>query len=1083
MKNRVITIILVSLIVLSLASSVSALSFGDIIDWFKNIFGVGEPQLAPGCDATNYNHDVNHDGKVDTIDVQIVTDCVLDAAGCNSENMINSDINCDGAVNVLDFQIVTGSVLDPEICNNNADDDGDNKLDCGDNDCAYYSSCFVSSPEICGDFKDNDGDGKYDYADIVDCPESACSKVVTPVRAGIGIGKPWFFGDITLVNFAGCCGLTQCYSGSPLYGGCKNNGDILTISSNTAVCSVAAANEITSAVWCAQGYVNDGEGECIVPPAPPCTETCNGLCGFHIICGSSKNCGSCGIGTVCNVAGICVSPPTGPSSCTGSLTECDDFGFSNCEQQEGCGLSGLGCSEEHPDECTCGGSRPSCSSFGDEESCIAIGCDWASEPCESGCDTRVCGPDPTECAENCGICSTGQTCNNGACVSCADTCQSLGFVCGEHLICDVPTICGTCPTGQTCNAVGQCVALPCVPADCNDNNPCTDDVCNAGVCGHTNDNANSCADANLCDGTETCSAGSCIDGTPINVNDNIACTLDICNLNGQKVNTPRNSYCDDDFYCNGVETCSANTATGCMSSGNPCGAGTICNEVTNYCDAVSTCTILGDLEGNGVINTIDVNIASQLVLGNPQTSAVCATAFGSWVGTAGTCKYNLIVAAASSANPTTYITQTMIDNCDATTTQGLIANWKFENNAEDSSGNNYDGVVTSSDPTHVINYVDGISGKSAKLLADNLGSVTIQESTIPGTIFINDYSIAGWFYLEDYSSTIIQKRGGDVGFIVGVSTASSYYLNNPCQINNVANKLGFMYGIKMVSGTRCGNWLFSQNTLELNKWYHFVAVLDKTTGKGRLYLNGQLQQEDDTITLTLPPISNLAMGGAPINYGTGWNLFNGKVDEIKIYNKVLTVAEITSMYNAEAPPACTDSDVTTEFPDGKNYGVRGTVNGINFEESGRGDDTQVFSDTTARITINSELIDVTLGETYVVSSIGATFIVKEINYVGDADPANSITIAWTLVKDYCEGGNVLIEYNCDSNSLGGVGGTTYTCPNGCTDGACVANAECIDEAELLDDITLWSNGEFVGDEGELLDRITSWSNGENICPP
>lgn len=57
----------------------------------------------------------------------------------------------------------------------------------------------------------------------------------------------------------------------------------------------------------------------------------------------------------------------------------------------------------------------------------------------------------------------------------------------------------------------------CVPADCDDLNPCTVDQCWDGTCSHTAAAAgSSCADSDLCDGDETCNgAGVCAQGTAV----------------------------------------------------------------------------------------------------------------------------------------------------------------------------------------------------------------------------------------------------------------------------------------------------------------------------------------------------------------------------------------------------------------------------------------------------------------------------------------------------------------------------------------------------------------------------------------
>ncbi len=84
--------------------------------------------------------------------------------------------------------------------------------------------------------------------------------------------------------------------------------------------------------------------------------------------------------------------------------------------------------------------------------------------CGSGSSTycttetnSACGPTCTNCATN------GKICSGGTCVCPADT----------------------CPSGSTCVANTSSTACGTSCINCNDDNPCTSDTCDAGTCAHT----------------------------------------------------------------------------------------------------------------------------------------------------------------------------------------------------------------------------------------------------------------------------------------------------------------------------------------------------------------------------------------------------------------------------------------------------------------------------------------------------------------------------------------------------------------------------------------------------------------------
>ncbi|MFN8545350.1 MAG: hypothetical protein U0807_14235 [Candidatus Binatia bacterium] len=116
-------------------------------------------------------------------------------------------------------------------------------------------------------------------------------------------------------------------------------------------------------------------------------------------------------------------------------------------------------------------------------------------------------------------------CNqNGVADSCDVSCAAFGdSPCGVF----VNPPCGTSQDGNGNGIPDECQA-GCIPADCNDNDPCTDDACDqqSSQCSHTPNTA-SCDDGNSCTTGDTCAAGSC-QGAFVDCDDNNPCTDDLC---------------------------------------------------------------------------------------------------------------------------------------------------------------------------------------------------------------------------------------------------------------------------------------------------------------------------------------------------------------------------------------------------------------------------------------------------------------------------------------------------------------------------------------------------------------------------
>jgi len=238
-----------------------------------------------------------------------------------------------------------------------------------------------------------------------------------------------------------------------------------------------------------------------------------------------------------------------------------------------------------------------------------------------------CVHDPLECPDDGVYCNGDEACFEGSCASSGDPCS------------DGPSCADQCnETEQNCFAPS---GAPCT----NDDNECTDNVCDgAGDCMDVpNDDA--CDDGMFCNGDDSCMDGTCSvhTGDPcaddelcledddfcgcttdLQCDDGDACTDDACDA-GHCLHDA--TECDDAVFCNGVESC--DSATGCVAgsppdcsdsnectiddcdgeldrcvndasaaAGLPCDDGLLCTE-PDQCDGAGGCTgpeVIGDLD-------------------------------------------------------------------------------------------------------------------------------------------------------------------------------------------------------------------------------------------------------------------------------------------------------------------------------------------------------------------------------------------------------------------------------------------------------------------------------------------------------
>lgn len=144
------------------------------------------------------------------------------------------------------------------------------------------------------------------------------------------------------------------------------------------------------------------------------------------------------------------------------------------------------------------------------------------------------------------------------------------------------------------------------PQDCDDQNPCTDDACNAAICEHT-------ANTGPCqDDQDECTDDVCADGKcehPSNTapceDDNDDCTSDLCS--GGFCTHPANNQCQcqDARDCDDSNPCSndscvdnlcvyADNALTCSDDENPCTNDVCVSGVCEHLDNTDSCTDDGD---------------------------------------------------------------------------------------------------------------------------------------------------------------------------------------------------------------------------------------------------------------------------------------------------------------------------------------------------------------------------------------------------------------------------------------------------------------------------------------------------------
>jgi hypothetical protein len=230
----------------------------------------------------------------------------------------------------------------------------------------------------------------------------------------------------------------------------------------------------------------------------------------------------------------------------------------------------------------------------------------------------------------------------------------------------------------------------------------------------------------------------------------------------------------------------------------------------------------------------------------------------------------------------------------------LVAYYPFEGDANDESGYANHGVVN-----------------GAALTSDRAGRTNTAyffdgSSFITGGNIIPNYKDGATLSCWVKSSHVGLTQGalckprpyGDYGgFSIGISASSGFAYGGL----NTDPYYGALQG-----GVIANRAVFSSSSIADERWQHLLATVDGASLK--FYLNGMLVGIEYFVSDPISSDRLLQIGregqGGP-QYGPRW--FLGSVDEVRVYDRALSEAEIGQLYEAEAAGLDSDNDGVTDY--------------------------------------------------------------------------------------------------------------------------------------------------------------------------
>jgi hypothetical protein len=212
--------------------------------------------------------------------------------------------------------------------------------------------------------------------------------------------------------------------------------------------------------------------------------------------------------------------------------------------------------------------------------------------------------------------------------------------------------------------------------------------------------------------------------------------------------------------------------------------------------------------------------------------------------------------------------------CMDTLRKDLAGHWKLDEHsgttASDSSAHGNDGTLVNMDPA-----TDWVPGQIDGALEFDGATEYILVPHDPSLSLINQLTVAAWIYKES-----------TVGYDIAVNKGT-WGNNHNYRLGTLDDEITF--------GFYDGAWReFNTSGVDLqtDTWYHVAATFNNANNSVRVYLNGS---EVNNWSPTEQPLTNtddLYIGRT--QSGEYWD---GKLDDVRIYNRTLDQAEIQALYN------------------------------------------------------------------------------------------------------------------------------------------------------------------------------------------
>lgn len=211
-----------------------------------------------------------------------------------------------------------------------------------------------------------------------------------------------------------------------------------------------------------------------------------------------------------------------------------------------------------------------------------------------------------------------------------------------------------------------------------------------------------------------------------------------------------------------------------------------------------------------------------------------------------------------------------------------VAYWTFDNTPNDASGNDHTATLAGA-ATYSAEVPSQIGAGKSLSLNGSIGNYVVVD---PMDVSETAFSVSMWFKGATQSKGLFTVASGSLG--IG-GTDRSLYLT------------GTNIWAQLKPGVTAESINSSGKTYTDNAWHHLVYTFEQGTTPQRIYVDGVQVATGAQSASIITDQDRIYIGYAPQPFGTSSDYWNGRIDDVAIFDGSLNPTQIAALYSGASP--------------------------------------------------------------------------------------------------------------------------------------------------------------------------------------